>query len=219
MRRGELICLTGIDGAGKSTLARGVSERLSDRGYRACHTYGRYLPLLAYPVMELGRRTLLSGGQNEGDYTEHRAEKGDLFAGSTLRLGYEALVMLDYAPQLLRRVLLPLYRYEYVVCDRYFYDTLLTDLCGDVVRTPEEAISKYDRFYSRLVPEPDHEFYVEIDPEVSMERKDDVPAIEYLEERKAFYDEFAAAFGLTRLDGTDPPEELVAAVVETVDRY
>jgi dTMP kinase len=218
MQRGTLICLTGIDGAGKSTLARSVSEALSERGYRATYTYGRYLPLLAYPVMELGRRTLLSGGQDEGDYTEHQSEKRELFAGSTLRLGYEALVMLDYAPQLLWRVAVPLYRYEYVVCDRYFYDTLLTDLCGDVVRTPEEAVSKYDRFYSRLVPDPDHEFYVEIDPEVSMERKDDVPAIEYLEERKAFYDRFAETFDLTRLDGTDAPGELVSSVLDAVDR-
>lgn len=216
MQRGQLICLTGIDGAGKSTLARAVSEELADRGYSACYTYGRYLPLLAYPVMELGRRTLLGGSQQEGEYTEHQAEKEELFAGSTLRLGYEALVMLDYAPQLLWRVLVPLYRHEYVVCDRYFYDTLLTDLCGDVVRTPEEAVSKYRRFYSHLVPEPDHEFYVEIEPEVSMERKDDVPAIEYLEERKAFYDRFAEAFDLTRLDGTDPPEHLVAAVLDAV---
>lgn len=217
MQRGTLICLTGIDGAGKSTLARGVSEALTERGHRATYTYGRYLPLLAYPVMELGRRTLLSGGQDEGEYTEHQAEKEELFAGSTLRLGYEALVMLDYAPQLLWRVLVPLYRYDYVVCDRYFYDTLLTDLCGDVVRAPEAAVSKYDRFYSRLVPDPDYEFYVEIEPEVSMERKDDVPAIEYLEERKAFYDRFAEAFDLTRLDGTDSPEELVAAVLDEID--
>ena len=217
MQRGTLICLTGIDGAGKSTLARSVSEELSDRGYRSTYTYGRYLPLLAYPVMELGRRTLLSGGQDDGDYTEHRTEKQELFAGSTLRLGYEALVMLDYAPQLLWRVAVPLYRYEYVVCDRYFYDTLLTDLCGDVVRTPEEAVSKYERFYSRLVREPDYELYVEIYNEESIERKANVPAVAHLGARKAFYDRFAEAFDLRRLDGTDTPEELVASVIEAVD--
>ncbi len=216
MNRGTLVCLTGIDGAGKSTLARNVATELDTRGYDACYTYGRYLPLAAYPVMELGRRLLLSGSQHDGEYTEHQTDKKELFDGSSLRIGYEALVMLDYAPQLLWRVAKPLLEHEYVICDRYFYDTLLTDLCGDVVRTPEEAIIKYDRFYSRLVTEPDYEFYVEIDPEVSMARKDDIPAIEYLEQRKAFYDEFTSTFGFKRLDGTMSPDALTAAVVEEI---
>jgi len=216
MNRGTLVCLTGIDGAGKSTLARSVSAELNARGYDACYTYGRYLPLAAYPVMELGRRLVLSGSQHDGDFTEHQNDKNELFDGSPLRMGYEALVMFDYAPQLLWRVAKPLLQHEYVICDRYFYDTLLSDLCGDVVRSPEEAIKKYDRFYSQLVTQPDHEFYVKIAPEVSMERKDDVPAIEYLEQRKVFYDEFTDAFGFKQLDGTMSPNALTAAVVEEI---
>jgi len=69
----------------------------------------------------------------------------------------------------------PLYEADIVVCDRYFYDTLLSDLAGDVLDEPEEAIERYRR-YQPFLPTPDHEFYVQVPTEVSMERKDDIPS-------------------------------------------
>ncbi|MDL0118808.1 hypothetical protein PNQ29_03495 [Halobacterium salinarum] len=210
-----MITTTGIDGAGKSTLAQNVRDELQARGYDAVYAYGRFLPLLSYPVMELGRRTVLSDSNIEEDYTEHQSNKADLFDASLLRRGYEMLVMMDYAPQLLARVIIPLYQHDYVICDRYFYDTLLTDLSGDVIPEPQEAINRY-RTYSKLIPSPDFEFYVQIPPEVSLERKDDIPDIEYLRDRKRFYDEFAQAYGMSILDGTRSQSDLCSTVVETL---
>lgn len=215
MQRGTLITTTGIDGAGKSTLAKNVRDELQARGYDAVYAYGRFLPLLSYPVMELGRRTVLSSSDIEEDYTQHQSNKKSLFETSLLRRGYEMLVMADYAPQLFARVILPLYQHDYVVCDRYFYDTLLTDLSGDVVTSPQEAIDRY-RLYSKVIPKPDFEFYVQIPPEVSMERKDDVPDIGYVRDRKEFYDAFAEAYGMSVIDGTQSQSEVCASVIKSV---
>jgi len=215
MQRGTLITTTGIDGAGKSTLARNVTEELCERGYDAVYAYGRFLPLLSYPVMEIGRRTVLSDSDMENDYTSHQSKKEELFETQLLRRAYELLVMTDYAPQLFARVILPLYKYDYVVCDRYFYDTLLTDLSGDVIQTPQQAIDRY-RYYSLFVPSPDYEFYLRIDPTVAIERKDDIPDIEYLRERKYFYDEFTEAMDMTVLKGTKNKDSLCQTVVEVV---
>ena len=215
MQLGTLITITGIDGAGKSTLAKNVRDELQVRGYDAVYAYGRFLPLLSYPVMEFGRRTVLSDSDIESNYSVHQSKKADLFDTSLLRRAYEILVMADYAPQLFARVLLPLYKHDYVVCDRYFYDTLLTDLSGDVISTPQQAIDRY-RCYSRLVPSPDFEFYVCIAPEIAMERKDDIPDIEYLRDRKSFYDSFAEANDMTILDGTNTKNTLRHTVVDLV---
>ncbi|ELZ31375.1 hypothetical protein C474_08737 [Halogeometricum pallidum JCM 14848] len=125
------------------------------------------------------------------------------------------LVMADYAPQLFARVVVPLYQHDYVVCDRYFYDTLLTDLSGDVIPEPQEAVDRY-RMYSKLIPSPDFEFYVQIPPEVSLERKDDIPDIEYLRDRKRFYDVFAQAYGMSVLDGTRSQSDLCFTVTNAV---
>lgn len=215
MQRGTLITTTGIDGAGKSTLAKNVRDKLRGRGHDAVYAYGRFLPLVSYPVMEIGRRTVLSDSDIDEDYTEHQTSKADLFETSLLRRGYEALVMADYAPQLLARVILPLYQHDFVVCDRYFYDTLLTDLSGDVVQEPKEAVDRY-RTYSKLIPTPDFEFYVDIPPEVSLDRKDDIPDIEYLRDRKRFYDRFAQEYGMFTLDGTRSESALCSSVMDLV---
>jgi dTMP kinase len=215
MRRGTLITTTGIDGAGKSTLAKNVRDELQERGYDAVYAYGRFLPLISYPVMELGRRTVLSDSDMEKDYAQHQSNKADLFDASLLRRGYETLVMADYAPQLFARVIVPLYQHDYVICDRYFYDTLLTDLSGDVISEPQEVVNRY-RIYSKLIPSPDFEFYIQIPPEVSMERKDDIPDIGYLHDRKRFYDVFAESYDMSTLDGTASQSELCSTVVNTV---
>jgi dTMP kinase len=165
--------------------------------------------------MELGRRTVLSDSDLDTDYTEHQSNKERLFDTELLSRVYETVVMADYAPQLLKRVVLSLYRHDFVVCDRYFYDTLLTDLSGDVISRPEDVVEKYRR-YSKFVPDPDFEFYVQIPPEVSMERKDDIPDIAYLRDRKRFYDRFADETDMTALDGTRSQSELCRTVLKSV---
>ncbi|EMA11802.1 hypothetical protein C435_18044 [Haloarcula marismortui ATCC 33799] len=151
----------------------------------------------------------------EKDYSQHQSNKKDLFQMSLLRRAYEILVMADYAPQLFARVILPLYQHDYVVCDRYFYDTLLTDLSGDVITDPQNAIDRY-RLYEKIIPAPDYEFYVQIPPEVSMERKDDIPDIGYVRDRKEFYDAFAEANEMYIIDGTKTPSEVCETVLNSV---
>jgi len=212
---GKLITITGIDGAGKSTLAKNVCDELRDQGFSATYVYGRFLPVLSYPVMELGRRTVLANSDLDEDYVDHQEKKTNLFSSGGLRRLYELLVMSDYAPQLLLRVVRPLLTHEYVICDRYFYDTLLTDLGGDVIREPNAAITRY-KYYEKFIPSPKIEFYIDVPPDVAFARKSDVPQIEYLEDRKRFYDEFAAERNFTKLDGTQSPETLCAIVTEEI---
>lgn len=213
MKRGTLVCLTGLDGAGKSTLTANVVERLRADGYDAVRAYGRYLPRLTYPLILLGNRTVFADSDIETDYEGHQSAKEGVFANEILSTLYESVIVADYIPQFVHRVLYPLYRHDIVLCDRYFYDTLLSDLAGDVIDEPAGAVERYD-FYSKFLPTPDHEFYVQIPPAVSMERKDDVPSIQYLEDRKRFYDHFAAEYGFSVLDGTKPVDELTQQVLD-----
>ena len=215
MNRATLVVMTGLDGAGKSTLSARVVDQLREDGYDASRAYGRYLPRLTYPVIAVGQRTVFSDSDIEEDYEDHQSEKESLFSNPVLSRAYESAIMADYVPQYVWRVLRKLYTSEIVICDRYAYDTLLSDLAGDVLETPAEAVERYGT-YARLFPEPDHEFYVRVPPEVSMERKDDVPSIEYLRDRRDFYDEFAEAYGLTELDGTESLEYLTGRVVGAI---
>lgn len=215
MTRGTLVCITGLDGAGKSTLTKAVVEELQLEGYDAVGAYGRFLPRLTYPLILLGQRTVLSDSDITEDYETHQSTKNDLFESTLLSSLYEGIIMADYIPQFFCRVVLSIYQYDIVVCDRYFYDTLLTDLAGDVINEPADAIRRYN-LYSKFLPQPDHEFYVQTPAEVSMRRKDDVPSIEYIQDRKSFYDSFAEKQDLSVLDGTLTSERLTKIVLRDI---
>ena len=57
----KLICLTGIDGSGKTTLARSLARTLDEQGIPATSIYGRTYPVLSRALMLLGRIILLRG--------------------------------------------------------------------------------------------------------------------------------------------------------------
>jgi len=211
----KLVTITGIDGAGKSTLAKAVTDELTEQGYSATYVYGRYLPRLAYPIMEFGRRTIFSETDINADYSTHQESKRQFFSGTVVKSLYEALIMMDYAPQLLYRLTPRMLTSDFIICDRYFYDTLLTDFSGTVIETPEEAISRY-KHYSKLVPSPEYMFYLQIPVNVAYKRKDDTPSEDYLQERKAFYDSFAKRFNITELCGTDDVDRLVDQVLRAI---
>lgn len=210
-----LVTITGIDGAGKSTLAREVVHDLEQQGYSATYIYGRYLPRLAYPVMEIGRRTLFSNSDFYTDYSNHQESKREFFSRPTVRSLYEFLIMADYAPQLLYRLAPALATSEFIICDRYFYDTLLTDFIGTVIKSPQEAVSKY-RDYSKFLPTPEYMFHLKIPIDIAYQRKDDTPAKEYLQDRKEFYDIFTSELDMYQLKGTDRVDQLAGQVVDTI---
>jgi len=64
----------------------------------------------------------------------------------------------------------------------------------------------YIRFVEFLAPKPDLQYYLHVEPEVSFARKDDIPSITYLEERKKYYDNLSNHYGITTLDGNTASE-------------
>lgn len=216
MNRATLVVITGLDGTGKSSLSKAVVDEFHSRGHDAFLAYGRYLPRLLYPIVLFGRNTIFSSSGIDDDYAQHQAAKEDFFDNDILAKTYEIAIILDYTPQFLHRVILPLYQHNIVVCDRYFYDTLLSDLAGDVIRTPSDAILRYDS-YSKIIPRPDYEFYLRVPASISMERKDDIPSEGYLIERERYYEKFSEEYGFIELDGTLTLDQLTEQILSEID--
>ena len=63
--------------------------------------------------------------------------------------------------------------------------------------------------YSRFFPKPDIVFLLDIPEEIAYERKDDVPSIEYLSDRRSIYLDVAERSGMRVLDGRKSVTELV----------
>lgn len=210
-KRPPLVCITGMDGTGKTTLAKALVGQLNARGIRARYVYARYRPLTVRLAWALGRRLLRA--RKRGSYPEYRDEKRRRLKASPFKTLYAGWLLFEYVLELQVLVRARLLAGVAVVCDRYAFDTAITDV-GKELGMSDEACVALARRWMRFVPTPDLVFVLDAPEEVAFARKTDVPDIEYLRDVRGAYRRLAEANGYTLIDAT-APAEAVAAVVGT----
>jgi dTMP kinase len=112
---------------------------------------------------------------------------------------HRQLIVLDYFLSTVIKIKIPLMRGRNIVCDRYVYD-LQADLLRQHKRT--------GRILRRLLPKPDKVFLIDLPEEVAFKRKNDVPSIDYLTQRRGGFLDLAKQYNMTVLDGSKPLKEL-----------
>jgi thymidylate kinase len=218
--KGHLICLTGIDGAGKTTLAHYLATSLSEHGKNYRYVYARFLPILVRPIWAVARLLFLHNQNIDRDYTGYTATKRSLLHSKMLAKCHETAIILDYWIQIILKVSVPLHLGINLVCDRYVYDTVISDLAPDISYSLEQTRRIIDQCF-RIMPRPDIVFLLDVPETVTMERKSDVVAKEYLTERRHVYRLLATDGYVVTLKGTDPlaqlQDEAIAAIREQFD--
>ena len=209
--KGIFICFTGIDGSGKTTLAKSLTERLTKDGIECHYVYNRLTPYLLRPFITIGHKLFLRGKDMHSSYTEYSAAKRKAARGNPLSLVYQWLLVLDYSIQVFVKVKIPLMRGKNIVCDRYTYDTLATDLAIDFNYSAEKLVRVANQL-SRLFPTPRLVFLVDLPEEIAYQRKDDVPSVEYLRERRGIYQQLAKLHRMIVIDGSQELAEVQAEV-------
>lgn len=209
------ICFVGIDGSGKTTLAKALVEMMREKGITSHYVYNRLRPFISRPVYLVGRALLFRGKDIFKDYSGYSHTKRRLFKNRFLSLAYGYLLLFDYFFQVMLKVKLPLMLGKNIVCDRYIFDTVITDLAVDMNYSPEK-IRRVLRRYLALFPKPDITFLVDVPEEVAYRRKNDVPSIDYLKERRMVYLSVGQEFGMMILDGSKDLAELESEVQNKV---
>jgi thymidylate kinase len=213
-RPGLLIALSGIDGAGKSSQARWLADSLMALGVDVEVVWNdllgsRALNLLAAPPKALLR---LAGNRNErlASYEESSPSSGAA-AASAMRGIWSTVV--TFANSLEQRVLAsgPVMRGGVVVFDRS-----PLDLAVRMQVLYRSNVQMQRRLVRVAAPRPDLAFLLDIPPEVSLARKDDIWSPSQLVEQATLYHELAPSFGVRRLDGQRPPEEIAAEIAREV---
>lgn len=217
-KKSMLICFTGIDGSGKTTLAKALVGHLGSRGIPSRYVYGRLQPIILWPVFLVGRVLFLRRKDMYRDYVGYSQAKKGLLENRILSTVYECLVLFDYFFQITMKIRLPLAIGRDIVCDRYVYDTVITDLAVDL-NYPQWRIGKALGRYLWLFPKPDLVFLIDVPEEIANQRKDDVPSVKYLEERRRLYLQVGREHGMTILDGSKGLDELKIAVQTEAIRH
>jgi dTMP kinase len=197
----KFICFIGIDGSGKTTLAKSLAASLRDSGKNATYVYNRSKAILVKPFSELGRLLFLRGHDMFSDYAAYSSRKQSLFQHRLFFALYRSVFLLDYWIQSLIKIKAPLWRGTTVVCDRYLHDTIITDFAVHGHYTTDQVAAVLERWL-HIFPRPDLVFMVDVDEAVAYKRKSDTPSLEYLKERRWLYAAIAQSYGAIALDGS-----------------
>jgi dTMP kinase len=214
-KRGSANLLYGHRWGGQDDTGKKLTIFLQDRGLPAVYVYARMQLLLAKPVVRLANRLLLKTHPS-AEYSASTNEKKRLFAGHTvLRRIYQSLLLFDYLIQLLIKVKIPTLCGKLVVCDRYIYDTLITDFAVDMNLSVDQIESLLDTCFA-IVPQPNVNFLIDVSEEVAFERKDDHPSKKYLTDRRGIYQQIAKKHNMRVLNGNNDASQVFSDCIDTL---
>jgi dTMP kinase len=180
------ICFTGIDGTGKTTQAKKLANNLSSKGTKSKYVYARFIPRITRVIIFFGNLIFLKK-ENTTSYSERKNSKRKLLSKHfVLSKIYYKILFIDYRIQIFLKIDMNLLLGNSIICDRYLYDTIITDVAIDLGLNADEIfqliINKLNSY-----PKPDIVFLLDIDEEISYSRKSDINSIEYLKDRRKSY--------------------------------
>ena len=215
--KAKLICFTGMDGAGKTTLVKSLVEEMKKRGLKCNYVYGRYKPFLARPALALGKILFLRG-RDINEYEDYSSAKRDAVRRYSLVTSiYQKILLFDYSLQLLTKIIFPKMLGRTVICDRYVYDTVMNDIPR--VDDDFEHLKRLIEKCFHIAPEPDLIFLIDLPEEIAYQRKEDTPSISYLKERRNIYLDIGKEYDMRILDGCKDLRELKEHVRKDIFEY
>lgn len=212
------VCFIGIDGTGKTFLARNLVNRMSKEGMLVSYTWGGYEMLITRIGLELAKRILSSRKSLNGPREPQRKREFSFLSESVLSRDsikgfYKYLVLLEYLPQILLKIKVKLFFKRSVLCDRYIYDAIVNMSAS---LNHSEGVFERNLKILRLFPKPNLIFLVDVEEEIAFDRKKDIPSINYLKRRRRLYKILARKIPVYILDGTRKPGDLESVVLRTI---
>lgn len=220
MRKGKLICIMGIDGSGKTTLSKSIIKEISGKKIKVEYRWGKFESGLFKILIMIKNKLVVHESDLTKNYEESLELKKSIFSKGMFSSIYEQFVLIDYIFQMYLKISLPLKMGKTIVCDRYVYDTVV-DLGKDLSYSREAIIRRIDQLFAFLPP-PDILFYIDVPEDVSMARKNDIPSIQFLRDKKKLYLEIRAYLegkvDVIVLDGTLTKEEIESSALSEIGR-
>ncbi len=185
--KNKFICFIGIDGSGKSTQAQNIVKYFENYNEKVKYVWLGWSPTLLKPFLKfIKKKILIKKGITEEQYTSYTELKKHVFKNKLKQNVWFCYITLDYFFQVLINIMIPItFLKKSIVCDRYIYD-LVIDLSINFNITASLLFKNFPQY---LFPTPDMIFFIDVKEEIAFDRKDDIPTIQYLMDRRKRYRE------------------------------
>jgi thymidylate kinase len=197
MKRRIIVCFMGVDGSGKTTVAKSLHESLSKVGISAKYIWCGWRGFeswLVKPFAAPTKNVLIKRGNESGVADAH--DRIPFF---------DYLTWFDYFARVCPALIASSLTAKVIIVDRYVYD-VTQDLHGEGTTSHRMVARLLKQF-----PQPTVIFYIKVPLELAFARKDDIPSLEFLrrseEEKQKLLRDLPASRVIV-LDGTLPVQEL-----------
>jgi dTMP kinase len=198
--RGNLIAICGVDGSGKTTQVELLSKYLASRGVKFKCLWFRWTVFLSYSLLALCRLLGYTKWRTVSKSNIRYAERSFYRSRALARL-WPWLFTLDvfiysFFQIKVRRVL------GYIIlCDRFIPDIIVDMMCETRdYQLPKRLVG---RLLLSLIPKNSKLIVMDVAENIAYSRKNDVPSLDYLKERRKLYLALAKTLSIPVINGEE----------------
>jgi thymidylate kinase len=184
-----IIYVTGIDGSGKSTLAKCLVDTIF-KGNKTRVIWARYQPNLVKKILFPFKKNYITDKSkdhimNAEEFSRWFTFKKKITKNILLSKIVFFLQAVDYYLQILRieKLVKTVNNREILIIDRYILDFIVDQSInyGNISR------SFITKFFLKRLKIIDLIFYIDVNENIALNRKKDIPSIEYFQNKREYY--------------------------------
>ena len=183
----KIIYISGVDGAGKTSISKELLKYYFNQNFKVRYTWATLRPILLRPIIVIAKFLFVRKYDKYENYSIHKEHKQKSIKLFKFLMPIQFFIaLIDYYPQYIFKVYLPSKFNDIIIADRYYVDFFIER--GMLANwSPEKTYNKITS-YQKIFLKPSSSIYLKISSETTMNRKDDIPSVEYLNDRMKYYD-------------------------------
>lgn len=202
--------LIGLDGSGKSTYINKMKQDSQCNGYE--FIWVRWNPFLLKPLYMLLETKLKNQKTTETkmQYGAKKKLKQKIFKNPIIRGGWMTIAFFDYFIQFYLKTCKFILLKENIIFDRYYIDFFVDQgiSLGYTAEKIKSIVCKFQKFFPKI----DKIIYIQVSPDVCLQRKNDIPSMDYLLNRFEIYELLSENNLWVCIDGEKTLEEVFSSI-------